>query len=117
MATDKKNASARVGIERAGDWLVNQLLAEPGVEERKSRFAGRPALFVRGKEFFHLDAPGLADVRVGRATVRTSLDELRADPRIELREGTSDWVQVRFISRKDAECALGWARKAIAVDG
>lgn len=48
---------------RAADWIVGQLLVHPGVEERRSRFADKEALFFRGTEFFHFDEPGLADVR------------------------------------------------------
>ena len=87
--------------ERASDWIVNSLLANPGVEERKSRFADRAALFFRGVEFFHLDKPGLADVRLGRKVIRSNMDALRSDPRIELRSTPSDWMQVRFRTRKD----------------
>ena len=103
--------------ERASDWIVNSLLANPGVEERKSRFADRTALSFRGVEFFHLDKPGLADVRLGRKAIRSNMDALRSDPRIELRSTASDWVQVRFRTQKDAECVLSWAKVAIDAGG
>lgn len=39
-------------LERAGDRIINQLLSNPGVEERKSRFADRPPCsFVAGSSF------------------------------------------------------------------
>lgn len=103
------------GMELSGDWIVSRLLAHEGVEERKSKFADRAALFFEGKEFFHLDEPGLADVRLGRRAVRSMIDELRSDPHVELRGGTSDWIQVHFASRKDAERVLELSELAIRV--
>jgi len=101
------------GIEATSDWIVNQLLALGGVEESKSKFADRAALFYGGREFFHLDEPGLADVRLGRRTIRSRIEALRSDPNVELRAGASDWIQVRFASRKDAERVVDWAQAAI----
>lgn len=103
-------------VERAGDWIVNQLLAHAEIEERKSRFADRSALFFRGKEFFHLDAPGIADLRLGRQKMRSHIDALRCNPRIHFRTNSSDWIQIHFRSRKDAQDVLAWARVAIGVN-
>lgn len=100
-------------LELTGDWIMNQLLAHESVEERKSKFADRSALFLTGREFFHLDGPGLADVRIGRRTIRSRIDDLRSDPNVELRTGASDWIQVRFASRKDAARVLEWAKVAL----
>lgn len=103
-------------VEEAGDWIASQLLARPGVDERKSRFADKSALFFRGKEFFHLDAVGLADVRLGRRLIRAHREELRSDSRVEL-GSESDWINVRFASREDAEVVVQWAEMAINAGG
>lgn len=100
-------------IDEAADWVVDRLLARAEVEERPSRFADKAALFVRGREFFHLDAPGLADVRLGRSAIRANREALRADHRVELRSDTADWVNVRFESLEDAAIVLRWAETAI----
>ena len=113
----ERGADLTGGLELTGNWIVKRLLAREGVEERKSKFADRAALFSRGREFFHLDEPGLADVRIGRRTIRSRMDELRADPNVELRAGSSDWIQVRFASRKDATRVLDWAEVAIDAGG
>lgn len=102
-----------MGAERVGDWIVEQLLTLPGVEERKSRFADKEALLFRGTEFFHLDEPGLADVRLGRQRIREYKDKLRSDHLVELRTGSSDWVNVRFSSQEEAARVLKWAKVAI----
>jgi hypothetical protein len=101
------------GLADLGDGIVNRLLSRDGVEERRSKFADRPALFVAGKEFFHLDEPGLADVRLGRKVIQAHRDELRSDPRIELRSNASDWIQVRFASETEADIVLRWAEIAL----
>lgn len=113
--TNKRKASSTPEVKRVGDWIVNQLLSRTGVEERRSRFADRAALFFRGSEFFHLDEPGLADVRLGRRTIRSRIEELRSDHRIELRAGSSDWIQLRFASQEDAESVITWAQAALDV--
>lgn len=99
--------------DSAGEWIVNRLLSSAGVEEHRSRFAARPALFIRGTEFFHLDALGLADVRLGRQRIRARIEELRSDERIEFRAAASEWIHVRFASRADAENVLLWAEAAL----
>lgn len=104
-------------LENFGDSIVSRLLALPGVEERRSRFADKPALFFGGREFFHLDEPGLADVRLGRKTIRSRIDDLRSDRRIELRTGSSDWIHVRFRSGDDVESVVTWAELAIGDGG
>lgn len=100
-------------LERVGGWIVNQLLAHAGVEERKSRFAEREALFFRGAEIFHLEEPGLADVRLGRRTIRSRKEEFSSDPRIELRPNSSEWVQIRFARREDAALVVQLVESAI----
>ena len=84
----------------------------PGVEESSSRFGGqgRPAWSVSGREFAHLHADDLLDVRLPRAVQSA----LRGDPRARFRKGRSEWVEFEFHTSEDVAHVVSLARHAWA---
>ena len=93
------------------DELYEALLAELGVEERKSRFSDKPALWVDGMEFVHMHGRK-ASIRLTRKGIAADRARIKTDPRFEL-EGP-DWVLVRLTTRADLETAVELGRSAIA---
>ena len=72
--------------------------ALPGVEQTRSRFgkAGQPAWSVNGREFAHLHADDLLDLRLPLAAQR----RLREDPRAHFRSSRSEWLELEFTQSK-----------------
>ena len=73
--------------------------ALPGVEQGRSRFgkASHPAWRVNGREFAHLHADDLLDLRLPRA----AQSRLREDPRARFRRSRSEWLELEFHSEQD----------------
>jgi len=84
----------------------------PGVEQSPSRFGSRrnPAWSVSGREFAHLHADDLVDLRLPRA-VQASL---RSDSRAHFRKGASEWLEFEFHTEADVARLARLARKAWA---
>ncbi len=83
----------------------------PGVKESTSRFGSRqPAWFVAGREFAHLHADDLLDLRLPRALQAL----LRADPRAHFRKSRSEWIELEFHTAEDVAHLAGLARHAWA---
>jgi hypothetical protein len=97
------------------DSLIAGLLKfPPAVEEHRSRFAPIVAWRVSGKEFLHFHGEKEIDVRLTRAVIRDQRARLRADPRVDLRQHSSDWIRVCLSSPDDVRFALRLARLAVA---
>lgn len=94
--------------------LVDQLRAVlsglPDVEQSISRFGSRrnPAWSVAGREFAHLHADNLLDLRLPR-TVQASL---RADPNAHFRKSKSEWLELEFHTVDDLSRLAALARLA-----
>ena len=73
--------------------------ALPGVEQGRSRFgkSGHLAWSVNGREFAHLHADDLLDLRLPRA--RQS--QLREDPKARFRTSRSEWLELEFHSEQE----------------
>jgi hypothetical protein len=93
------------------DRLYEALLAERGVEERKSRFSDRQALWVDGMEFVHMHGRD-ASIRLTRKTISAERARLRSDPRVAI-EGP-DWILVRLARADDLALAIELGRAAVA---
>ncbi len=85
-----------------------------GVVEGESAFRPGPGFWAGGKEIAHFDGPDAIDLRLTRAEIRARRADLRADPRVELRGSSSDWVTIRVGSPADEEFVLGLAEVAAA---
>ncbi|HEV2780585.1 MAG TPA: luciferase family protein [Actinophytocola sp.] len=75
--------------------LVRAALTEiEGVLESGSRYKPDLAYWVDGTEIAHFESEDLLDVRLTRRLIRAHRDELRSDPAVTLRPGSSDWITV-----------------------
>jgi hypothetical protein len=88
------------------------LTALPDVKQSASRFGarGNPAWSVAGREFAHLHADDLLDLRLPRA-IQASL---RAEPKARFRKGRSEWLELEFHTADDVAQLLALARDACA---
>jgi hypothetical protein len=88
------------------------LASLPDVEQSPSRFGSRrnPAWSVRGREFAHLHADDVIDLRLPRALQAG----LRSDARARFRKSASEWLEFEFHSEADVVDVAGLARQAWA---
>ena len=61
--------------------VVDVARARGPVEERRSRYTDKAALWLHGREIAHCEAPGVVDLRITARGWRALPDRLRADPR------------------------------------
>lgn len=84
-----------------------------GVIVRQSKFRRHgQALWLGKVEVGHCHNDQ-ADIRLTRQLVRELGDELRGDPRIDLRRSGSDWILVRLRRTADVDRALELLRHAV----
>ena len=97
---------------RAVEQLRAALARLPEVEESPSRFGGpgRPAWSVSGREFAHLHADDVLDIRLPHAVQ----SGLRGDPRARFRKSRSEWLEFEFHTSEDVAHAVSLARQAWA---
>ena len=81
------------------DQLRQALSALPDTEQKPSRFGSHKnaAWSVRGREFAHLHADGLLDLRLPRAAQKG----LRSDPKAHFRKSASEWIELEFHTAED----------------
>lgn len=93
------------------DQLREALSSLAGVEQSQSRFGPRnPAWSVSGREFAHLHASHLVDLRLPRAIQAT----LRSDAKAHFRKSASEWLELEFHTRDDVAHVVSLAREAWA---
>ena len=92
------------------DQLCQALSALPDTEQKPSRFGSHKntAWSVRGREFAHLHADDLLDLRLPRAAQRN----LRSDPRARFRKSASEWIELEFHTAEDVAHIAELAREA-----
>lgn len=83
-----------------------------GVTESESMFKDDLAYWVNGTEIAHFDTGQIIDIRLTRDLIRSRRTELRADPRIHLRSGSSDWISVQILQPDDIAFAADLAESA-----
>jgi hypothetical protein len=76
-------------------------------------FGAGPAVWVGKREIAHFDDESTLDVRLTRSVIRARRSQLVADPRIRLRSGGSDWLEVRIRSSPDMDLAVKLIQDAI----
>ena len=88
------------------------LCALPNVQQANSRFGqpGRPAWCVNGREFAHLHADDLVDLRLPRE-VQT---RLKSDPLAHFRPTRSEWLEFEFHNEAEVHHVVALAREAWA---
>lgn len=92
--------------------LRARLLELEALEERPSRFGGKPAFWAAGREVAHFEPGDALDLRLTRAGIRARRAALAADPRATLRGG--DWLELSFGSLEDLEWILELTHAALA---
>ena len=82
------------------------------VEQSFSQFGSRqnPAWSIAGREFAHLHADDLLDLRLPRAIQKA----LRTDPKAHFRNSTSEWLEFEFHTMGDVAHLAMLAREAWA---
>ena len=92
--------------------LHRALAGLPGVELVRSRFgaAGLPAWRVAGREFAHLHADDLLDLRLPRVVQA----RLKSDPLAHFRAARSEWLEFEFHTEIEARHVIALAREAWA---
>lgn len=96
------------------DELMERLLSVDGAVVGEGAFSPGPALWVGKCEIAHLDNDQTLDVRLTRKVIASRRSELRADTRVVLRPGTSDWLEVKVESSLDLEFAISLVKEAVA---
>ena len=79
-------------------------------------FSPGPALWVGKREVAHLDGDQTLDVRLTKNVIASRRPALRADDRVVLRSGSSDWLEARIETPLDVEFAVSLVKDAIAVN-
>jgi hypothetical protein len=94
--------------------LAGRLRSVEGVVESPSVFGPGNAVWCNGREIAHFDADGSLDLRLTKSVIRELRPLLRNDPRVELRRGRSDWIELHVSSSDDIAFALELAERAAA---
>jgi Family of unknown function (DUF5519) len=74
--------------------FVQAALGAGPAEERRSRYAEKPALFVAGREIAHCEAAGVIDLRITRGGWQRADEELRTDPAVHHTSTRRDWIEL-----------------------
>jgi hypothetical protein len=96
--------------------FVDAMLELGPAEERRSRYANKPALYLLAREVAHREGPGVIDLRVtqqGWAEVGGAF----ADDSLVLRDPRRrDWVELRLRSTDDLEHLGSLLAKTVAAN-
>ena len=83
------------------DAFVDAMLAFGPADERRSRFADKPALVVDGREIAHLEAPGVIDLRITGAGWAKAKPRFATDPAVRREPSRRDWIELHLGSPAD----------------
>ena len=86
------------------------------IDERRSRYADKPALFADGREIAHLEAPGVIDLRITRAGWLQAREGFRSDPAVRRDPSRRDWLELVLRSAADVERRTGLLTVAVAAN-
>ncbi len=86
------------------------------VEIAEGNFGPGPALWVGKREVAHFDDNDTLDIRLTKAQIRARRSEFKADDRVGLRRGSSDWLEVQVREESDVDFALSLVRDAITAN-
>jgi hypothetical protein len=94
--------------------LASRLCQIDGVVEGESAFKDGQGFWAGGKEIAHFEGEHAIDLRLTKPEIRARRAELRADPRVTLRPGSSDWLTIEFASATDEDFVCELAQAAAA---
>jgi hypothetical protein len=95
------------------DAFVTAMLASGPVQERRSRYADKPALFLDGREIAHLEAPGVIDLRISQKGWRQARDGYRSHPGVRRDPSRRDWIELHLRSPSDLDGLVSLLAAAI----
>ncbi len=85
------------------DGIATAMLALAPVQERRSRYAEKPALALHGREIAHCEAPGVIDLRITRDGWSRASEQWHDDPAIHREATRRDWIELRISDVADVE--------------
>jgi hypothetical protein len=88
-----------------------RILDIPDVEERPSRFGGRPAFFHSGREIAHSHGGACLDIRLTKRLVRELADGVGA--RVVPRRSPSDWLEVEARTEREVAEVVALVKRAV----
>ena len=91
-----------------------RLLAIDGFVEGESVFSAGAGYWVNGKQVAHFMDDTVLQLRLTRGVIRDQRARLRADERVELRHGASDWIKIRLTKASDVALVSELAELAAA---
>jgi hypothetical protein len=74
------------------------------------------AVWLGKREIVHFDGERTLDVRLTKEAIRARRAEFKADTRIRLRPGSSDWLEIHLGNESDVGFALTLVRDAIVAN-
>jgi sugar phosphate isomerase/epimerase len=95
--------------------VAARLRGVDGLVESPSIFGPEDAFWCNGKEIAHFHGADVVELRLTKAVIRELRPLLRADDRVTLRKGTSDWIEVRVVATSDIDFLVDLAERAAAV--
>jgi hypothetical protein len=78
--------------------FVALVLPLAAVQERRSRYSDKPALWLDHREIAHREAPGVIDLRITRSGWSEVSDSFRDDPAVSRDPGRRDWLELHLES-------------------
>jgi hypothetical protein len=96
------------------DAFVAAMLASAALQERRSRFADKPALFLDGREIAHCEAPGIIDVRITQSGWSRVKERYRDHPAVRKDPSRRDWLEVVLGSPADLDSIASLLAEAVA---
>ena len=79
-------------------------------------FSDGAAVWAGQTEVAHFHGQSALEVRLTKAVIRERREELRADPRVELRKNASDWLTINVATKADVDDAIALVRDAVAAN-
>jgi len=86
------------------------------VQERRSRYGDKPALWTDRREIAHLEAPGVIDVRITRAGWSRAQGDFGAHPAVRRDPSRRDWIELRIGSADEARQLAGLLAIAVSAN-
>lgn len=96
------------------DAFVDAMLRIGPVQERRSRYGDKPALFLDGREIAHLEGPGIIDLRITRAGWSDAKQHYADDPAIRRDPSRRDWIELVLGSPADLDRVASLLAMAVA---
>jgi len=90
-------------VDLCWDAFVAAVLPLGPVQERQSRYAEKPALFIDGREIAHLEAAGVIDLRITSSGWSRTRDRFGEDPAVRRNPSRRDWLELVLESPADIE--------------